>query len=511
MPIALHALFTGKGGEGLYLVWPAWVSLYALAAYGSRRQLLVGLAVAVVSLAVHDWNDPLAWRAGAEAAWSAAWWDLLLFVAPLVGGIVAGSRRARTLATEKALVEAQARAAVAEERARIARELHDVVTHHINLVVLQAMAASGMLDRDPERVREPLQVIERSGREALTEMRRLLGVLRDEDAERTAGPAAGRGRRRRARRHRPATPGCPSGWPSRGRPRRLPAGLALTVYRIVQESLTNAARHAAGSRVGVSLRYEPDAVDVAVVDDGGRAARRRAARRTRAARHAGAGGRLRRRRWRPGPSADGGFAVHARLPAAAGGVVITVLVADDQALIRDSFRLLLDLEPDMEVVGEAGDGEEAVAQTRRSRPDVVLMDIRMPVLDGLAATRALTRAGSAARVLILTTYDADEYLYDAMQAGACGFLLKDVRREQLAGAVRTVAAGDALLHPALTRRLVERFVQGPPPGGRPAALAALTERETEVLTWSGGGCPTPRSRPSSSSARRRSRRTSAGC
>jgi DNA-binding NarL/FixJ family response regulator len=167
--------------------------------------------------------------------------------------------------------------------------------------------------------------------------------------------------------------------------------------------------------------------------------------------------------------------------------VISVLVADDQALIRDSFRLLLDLEPDLEVVGEAQDGQEAVAETQRLRPDVVLMDIRMPVLDGLAATRALTRAGSTARVLILTTYDADEYLYDAMQAGACGFLLKDVRREQLAGAVRTVAAGDALLHPALTRRLVERFVQGPPPGGRPPALSVLTERETEVLALVGRG------------------------
>ncbi|UOY03665.1 response regulator [Blastococcus sp. PRF04-17] len=167
--------------------------------------------------------------------------------------------------------------------------------------------------------------------------------------------------------------------------------------------------------------------------------------------------------------------------------MIRVLVADDQALIRDSFRLLLDLEPDLEVVGEAGDGREAVAQARRLQPDVVLMDIRMPVLDGLGATRAMTQAGLGSRVLILTTYDADEYLYDAMQAGAVGFLLKDVRREQLAGAVRTVAAGDALLHPALTRRLVERFVQGPPPGARPPALAQLTERETEVLTLVGRG------------------------
>lgn len=167
--------------------------------------------------------------------------------------------------------------------------------------------------------------------------------------------------------------------------------------------------------------------------------------------------------------------------------MIRVLVADDQALIRDSFRMILDLEPDIEVVGEAGDGRQAVARTRELQPHVVLMDVRMPVLDGLGATAALTKAGSAARVLILTTYDADEYLYDAMRAGAVGFLLKDVRRGQLADAVRTVAAGDSLLHPALTRRLVERFVQGPPPGGQPARLNGLTDREIEVLRLVGRG------------------------
>jgi DNA-binding NarL/FixJ family response regulator len=164
-----------------------------------------------------------------------------------------------------------------------------------------------------------------------------------------------------------------------------------------------------------------------------------------------------------------------------------VVVADDQALIRDSFRLILDVEDGMELVGEAANGREAVAVTRRLQPDVVLMDVRMPEMDGLEATRAITRAGLPTRVLILTTYDADEYLYDAMRAGAGGFLLKDVRRDQLAAAIRTVAAGEALLHPTLTRRLVERFVEGPPPGRRPQALAALTERETEVLTLVGRG------------------------
>ena len=167
--------------------------------------------------------------------------------------------------------------------------------------------------------------------------------------------------------------------------------------------------------------------------------------------------------------------------------MIRILVADDQALIRESFRLLLELEPDLEVVGEASNGQEAVALTRRLQPDIVLMDIRMPVLDGIAATRAMTRTGVPTAVLILTTYDADDYLYDAMRAGASGFLLKDVRRDQLAQAIRTVAAGDALLHPALTRRLLERFVSGPPPGRLAPALSALTDREIEVLRLVGRG------------------------
>ena len=311
IPIALQAQITGDGGEGLYLVLPAWVSLYALAAYGTRRQLLTGIPLALLCLAVHDLNDPLNWQT-AETAWAAAWWDLVLFVPALVGGLVAASRRTRTLATEKALVEAEARVAVAEERARIARELHDVVTHHINLVVLQAMAATGTLDRDPEQAREPLQVIERSGREALTEMRRLLGVLRDDNGERPLAPQPGVddvdalvGTAR--------TAGLSVDLAVSGVPRRLPAGLALTVYRIVQEALTNAARYAAGSRVGVQLRYEPDAVDVAVVDHGGRPVD-----------HSPGGGRgllgMRERvavfagTLETGPSADGGFAVHARLP-----------------------------------------------------------------------------------------------------------------------------------------------------------------------------------------------------
>jgi DNA-binding NarL/FixJ family response regulator len=162
--------------------------------------------------------------------------------------------------------------------------------------------------------------------------------------------------------------------------------------------------------------------------------------------------------------------------------VIRVLIADDQALVRGGFRLILEAQHDIQVVGEAQDGEDALAQARGLRPDVVLMDIRMPKLDGLEATRRLLSGDGESRVLVLTTLDADEYVYEAMKAGASGFLLKDVRPEQLADAVRVVASGDALLAPVITRRLIEDFVRRPPPGsGPPLELAELSQRELEVL------------------------------
>ncbi|RAG82543.1 DNA-binding response regulator [Streptacidiphilus pinicola] len=169
-----------------------------------------------------------------------------------------------------------------------------------------------------------------------------------------------------------------------------------------------------------------------------------------------------------------------------------VLIADDQELIRTGFRLIL-TSRGIEVVGEAADGVEAVAAARRLRPDVVLMDIRMPNLDGLEATRRVLAADPACRVLILTTFDLDRYVYAALAAGASGFLLKDVTATHLAAAVRLVDTGDALLAPSITRRLVERFASADrAPGPQPAApatpaLDALTPREREVLTLVGRG------------------------
>jgi DNA-binding NarL/FixJ family response regulator len=163
--------------------------------------------------------------------------------------------------------------------------------------------------------------------------------------------------------------------------------------------------------------------------------------------------------------------------------MIKLIVADDHALARGGLKAMLGAEDDLEVVGEAADGGEAVDLALKLRPDVVVMDIRMPKVDGIEATRRLRAHNGAPNVLVLTTFDLDEYVYEALRAGAGGFMLKDAAPSQLAEAVRTVAAGEALLAPAVTRRLVERFVRTPPADAvRKEEFADLTERELEVLT-----------------------------
>jgi len=161
-------------------------------------------------------------------------------------------------------------------------------------------------------------------------------------------------------------------------------------------------------------------------------------------------------------------------------VSIRVLVADDQAMVRAGFRMLLSGEADIEVVAEASNGLEAVAKAAHFQPTVTLMDIRMPELDGLEATRRILAADDAARILILTTFDLDEYIYEALSAGASGFVLKDDPPEQLIAAVRTVAAGDALLSPTVTKRVIEQFARSPRPAP-PKGVDQLTAREREIL------------------------------
>jgi DNA-binding NarL/FixJ family response regulator len=162
--------------------------------------------------------------------------------------------------------------------------------------------------------------------------------------------------------------------------------------------------------------------------------------------------------------------------------VIRVLIADDQGMVRTGFSVFLGAQPDMEVVGEAADGAEAVRKAAELQPDVILMDVRMPVLDGLAATRQILSGADGPKVLILTTFDLDDYVYEALRAGASGFLLKDASAQQLAEAVRVVARGDALLAPGITRRLITEFARlGGPRAPTRTSLAGLTDRETEVL------------------------------
>jgi DNA-binding NarL/FixJ family response regulator len=164
------------------------------------------------------------------------------------------------------------------------------------------------------------------------------------------------------------------------------------------------------------------------------------------------------------------------------GGAIRVVIADDQTLVREGFKMILDARDDVAVVGEAGDGAEAVTLVGELRPDVVLMDVRMPGVDGIEATRRLVASGSAARIVILTTYDIDEYVFAALRAGASGFMLKDVRPAELVEGVRVVARGDALLAASVTRRLLDHFVQALPDPARPLPqLDGLTDRELDVL------------------------------
>jgi len=163
-------------------------------------------------------------------------------------------------------------------------------------------------------------------------------------------------------------------------------------------------------------------------------------------------------------------------------MTIRVVVADDQGMVRSGFSTLLNAQPDIEVIGEAVDGQEAIARATGLRPDVILMDVRMPVLDGLQATRQITAMSLPSRILILTTFDLDDYVYEALRAGASGFLLKDASAGELAAAVRVVAAGDGLLSPTVTRRLISEFARlGGPRTPARKKLKDLTERETEVL------------------------------
>ena len=255
----------------------------------------------------------------------------------------------------------------------------------------------------------------------------------------------------------------------------LAPGIDVSAYRIVQEALTNALKHAGRARATVHVRYRADAVELEVVDDGlgngdaGGSGHGLVGIRERVGVY---GGEL-----EAGPQPEGGLPSSRTV--ALFRTMIRVLLADDQGLVRAGFRMILRAEPDIEVVGEAADGREAVTRTSELNPDVVLMDIRMPGLDGIEATRRVTALDVPARVLVLTTFDLDEYVYESLRAGASAFLLKDAPEQQLVAAVRVVADGGSLFSPSVTRRLIEQFAR--PTAPTSTALEELTAREQEVL------------------------------
>ena len=263
----------------------------------------------------------------------------------------------------------------------------------------------------------------------------------------------------------------------------LPAAVHLAAYRIIQESLTNVARHAGRARVTVRVTCHDADVYVEIDDDGTAPSGGDSATGTGSGitgmreRAAALGGDLVRRvparRRVPGQ----------RRPSGQVSAMIRVLLADDQSLVRAGFTALLDACDDIEVVGEASDGAGAVDLARKLRPDVILMDIRMPGLDGLEATRQITADPELAdvRIVILTTFGLDEYLFDALRFGASGFLLKDTEPADLATAVRVVAQGDSLISPRMTRRLVAEFASRAKEPHPAAELDAITQREREVM------------------------------
>ena len=321
-----------------------------------------------------------------------------------------------------------------------------------------------------------MQAVADTGRSALAETGRLLHLVRDEAGELGLEPAPsvrdvptlvesfrGNGRELHAELDLPEAP--------------LPSGVDVSAYRVVQEALTNAMKHADGP-VRLRVATTPDSLEIHCANRAGSTIGRGL--RAGAARHGRAGGAARRH---DAQRADDDRRVRARRgpPTPPDRDMTTVVVADDQALVRSGLELVLEARG-CEVVGEAADGREAVDVVRRTEPDVVLMDIRMPVMDGIQATRELRDSGCPSKVLVLTTYDLDRYVYDALGAGAAGFLLKTTPPDRLVEGIHTVCAGESLLAPTLTRRLIEEYLRHPPPtAAEPAGLAELTERERQVL------------------------------
>ncbi len=445
------------------------ISLYTVAVTMRRAEALAAavLAAGVVLPAAGRW--PAAQLAASRLRHRRSG-------AVLVVGLYVDTRRAylaelreRALRLERERDQNSALAA-AVERARIAREMHDSVAHHLTVIVA---LSDGALARSDQRTRPGRR--RDSGCVAHGPARRW---PRPAACSACCGPTPGRISGSRC----PAWPtwticwagsgplACRSGTNAAGAAADLPPGLQLAVFRLVQEALTNTMKHG-GPGASAAVRLQFTRPRCAWRSRTTAPARRRTAR---------SGGGLTGMRERIsvfggeldcGPRQPQGWRVSCPPPRRPGGRMISVLLVDDHPLIRKGFRLILDAETDIQVAGEAGDGTTAVSMCSALRPDVVLMDVRMPGGDGIEATREIVAAGLPSKVLILTTFDLDDYVYAGLRAGASGFLLKDTQPDDLVAAIRIVAVGDAVLSPTATKRLIQQFAATRPPalpGGRGA-------------------------------------------
>ena len=478
---AALSFFDGRlivNNDGVFVAGMAAAVLLGNLRHGFQAR--AGLAIVLGGAAVVVYNDP-----GHEDG------DLLftpvLFALGWLVGYALRERAEQTEAAEERAAraeqerEAAARVAVAEERGRIARELHDVVAHAVSVMVLQVGAVRHRMSETDQEDREALTNVEQAGRTALAEMRRLLDAMRQDGDELELLPHPGLADLD-ALIDEVRAAGLPVRLQVHGEPYRAATGpRPLGVPHPARGPHQHAqARPRTAGRGGRSLRRHRDPAG------GSRRRRRTLPERGRRRPRARAGRHLRARQDLRRPDV-GRPREHRRVrPACAPApgprslMSIRVLVVDDQSMVRAGFRLLLADEPDIEVVAEAGTGLEAVAQAARFHPNVILMDIRMPELDGLEATRRILAADPAARILVLTTFNLDDYVYEALRAGASGFVLKDDPPEQLIAAVRTIAGGEALLSPAITKRVIQHFTrlhrQAPP-----KAVDSLTARELEVF------------------------------
>ena len=473
------------------------LALFSLAVHRNARQALLVAALWIPSLLVFAVYSPTT-----DALSVVLLVTPLAFAATAWGMFIRARRQLLLTLRERALRAEDAQRLHADrirlaERTRIAREMHDVLGHRISLMALHAGALAFQPDLPPD-VRETAELMRSTARQALEELRAVIGVLRDEPGQESA-PAAPQPtlsdiprlveETRRA--------GAKIDFEMRvDHPEAAPSALGRDAYRIVQEALTNIRKHARGTSGGVRVTGAADrGLHVSVrnrlpIHAHGRSGAAGVGRR--AARPAGAGHPRRRHSGaRPG-----------RVRRLRGGrrvavVNVRVLLVDDDALVRAGLRMILSAVEDLQVVGEADDGARAVAAVREHRPDVVLMDIRMPEMDGIAATAALRRLDAPPKVIVLTTFQADEQVMSALRAGADGFLLKDTPPAEIVNAVRLVAAGDAMLSPSVTRTLLAHFGDAQATERRRAAarrLATLTDRERQVAVAIGSGASNARGR-----------------